>query len=72
MTRFKKYIRTKGEWLECDFPFMPYNIGMPALESVLVDAENATISYVHVVGVLIKHYDRAGRCVVDFDEGGKR
>lgn len=67
MTRFKKYLREKGEQLECDYPFMPYNIGMPALEAVCVDAENATISYVHVVGVLTKRYDRSGHCVVDFD-----
>lgn len=68
MTRFKKYLRTKGERLECDYPFMPYNLGpAPTLEAVIVDPDQLSISYVHVVGTLTKTYDRSGHCIVDFD-----
>lgn len=68
MTAFKKYVRSKGKKLECDYPFMPYNLGGgPTIESVIVDSEAATVTTVYVVGIATESWDRSGRISFDFD-----
>lgn len=44
MNRFKREIRKRGEKLENDYEYLPYD----GIETVKVDAEKATISYYHV------------------------
>ncbi|MBR6358033.1 MAG: hypothetical protein IKS11_00135 [Lachnospiraceae bacterium] len=44
MNRFKKEVRRRGIKLECDYEFLPYN----EIETVVADAEKATVSTYHV------------------------
>lgn len=56
MNRFKKEIRRHGWKLESDFEYLPYD----GVETVVADAETATISTYHV---------SAGWCRVSFNRG---
>lgn len=61
MNRFKKYVRSKGIKLECDYPWLPYDIKPYInIEAVYVNASTATIVTFYNVGDFHQHINRDG------------
>ena len=67
MTRFKKYVRSKGQKLASDYPWLPFEKGNITIEDVYVDCERAIVTTVYNVGVGFTKYDRTGSYEFDFD-----
>ena len=51
MNRLKKYIREKGIKLECDYPWLPYEVSYNIfIEGIYINSEKATIiTYYNVI-----------------------
>ena len=67
MNRFKKYVRTKGIKLECDYPWLPYDYQNIAVEGVSVDSENAVVIQYLNVGTSYAYFKQDGAINYDFD-----
>ena len=59
MNRFKKELRKKGIKLECDYPFIPYEMKHVTLEAVEVDSEICTVAFVFTSIIEIVKFDRS-------------
>lgn len=67
MNRFKKYVRSKGYKLECDYPYIPFDIGSQSIEGVYVNSEYAYITiYCSSITSLVK-FNCDGTITRDFD-----
>lgn len=68
MNRFKKYVRNKGIKLEQDYPYLPFELPIcfQSIESVIVDAEHATVKEVLSSGIGIIKFNREGELEFDF------
>ena len=71
MTRYKRYLQSKGFKLECEMPYMPITVGNILLESIIpgVDliSKCVTIKHIYVVGDHTTKYYADGRKEIDFD-----
>ena len=63
MNRFKTELRKKGIKLDCDYPWMPYEVDGVAIQMVNVDSEKATYTVVANVGTFPMKVQRDGNMV---------
>lgn len=72
MNAFKRYVRSKGIKLECDYPELPHYIrgescfepGYIYIDAVEVDAKSATVArWTNVMGWEYTTFNRDGSCV---------
>ena len=66
MNRFKQYVREKGIKLECDYPWLPYELKMVSIEAVYVNSEYCYVTQYTTVGDLIVFFHRNGTITYDF------
>lgn len=57
MNRFKKELRKQGVKFECDYSYMPYDLGTHSLEWVIVNSERCTVTYITTAITLTDYYD---------------
>lgn len=58
MNRFKKELRKKGFKLECDYPFLPYDVNAITVEGVTVDSTQCLLLEHYNVGTSVQGFDR--------------
>lgn len=59
MNRFKKELRKKGVKLECDYPWMPFELIGHTLEAIIVNTEMCTVTSVTTSITLVDYYNRS-------------
>ena len=69
MTRYKKYLKSKGVMLDNDFPFLPINRNDIYLFDVFTEVVDSGIDVFeeYDAGTKILHFDRNGTITYDFD-----
>ena len=69
MTSYKKYLKSKGIMLDCDYPFLPIDKNGVCLLNVFTKVVNDGVMVFeqYVVGTGIQHFDRNGNIEFDFD-----
>ena len=67
MNRFKKELRKRGIKLECDYPYLPFDVSESVtLEAVTVRPDQAYIScYYNVVGWVRTYFNRKMQASMD-------
>ena len=68
MTRFAKELRKRGYKLECDYPWLPYDIGSSSIETVIVNSEDCTLhEWYNTMGWVTTKFDRQMKEEVVFE-----
>lgn len=55
MNRFKKELKRRGFKMECDYPWLPYDMGSASLQAIIVDAEHCAV--IDVYDVIVERYE---------------
>ena len=58
MTRFKKELRKRGVKLECDYPYLPFELVGTTLECVVVNSELCSVTEITTSITLTSYYGR--------------
>ena len=58
MNRFKKELRKAGTRLECDYPYLPYDLGSMSIDSIVVNSELCTVTTYYMSVTQIDYYDK--------------